>query len=624
MKLSPYWIRLALPAGIAALYFAANTYSASESLRPYSVQMHLHGSMSEGSGSMRGANVQAKRIGLDVLWWTDHDWRIAYHTYADGYDFEADGLSATRPVPHGEGDEMQVDLSPHPSNAPVVDPIARISAERASEGKKSLELAATSSGKALPDLGAAIPDPNADGEGGGRGKRRPQAIGPYQGLFYTIDASRRRFKRSLASNVTVDLSVWPDFDPASDRMAALRIDLSQQPPDLAQGTLFYVFTGATDADLHKLEGPHRKFVRLPFQPREWNHVTLHLTDDARKLELGGGDNALVEASFGVLTSGPRAHAFFDDYRIAHKLKSEPLREEGRRMASALQKEFGTTNYVSQELSYQAHLNPFGDRVPMIDYVKHPAGLSPKETVDFVHANGGVCSLNHIFGTSRAPKGVDVDDPKSAKQFEEKRLQDLISSRAYGVDILEVGYPKRVLPMASFLRMWDGLSNAGVYVVADGISDTHTSNGGWMSGNNFVTWIWARSKSIPDLVDGLRRGAAYFGDPVQYKGEMRLTTDDGHSMGQIVVGGKASHQVAISITGLPAGSKVRTVLSGKYGEDFTAAGKFEKSLTLDTARQGFFRVEVYTAQGKPLVFSNPIFFAREGSEGVSAYKRAACK
>jgi hypothetical protein len=220
--------------------------------------------------------------------------------------------------------------------------------------------------------------------------------------------------------------------------------------------------------------------------------------------------------------------------------------------------------------------------------------------------------------------VDVDDPKQARAFEEKRMHDLIASRCYGVDILEVGYPQRVLPMPSFLRVWDGLSNAGIYIVADGISDTHTSNGGWMSGNNFVTWVWARSKSITDLVDGLRRGAAYFGDPVQYKGEMRLTTDDGHTMGQVVVGGKTSHKVTVSITGLPAGAKVRPVISGQYGEDSTVTGTFEKTVAVDSSKPGFFRVEVYTAGGKPLVFSNPIYFARAGAEGISAYKRASCK
>ena len=630
-RISLYCIRLALPALAAALYFAVNMHSAPEMLRPYSVQMHLHGSMSEGTGSMRGANVQAKKLGLDVLWWTDHDWRIAYHTYADGYDFESEGLSAARPVPYPkgtdpklvEGEEMQVDLTPHPSNAPVVDPVARISRERASQGTRSLEIAATSSGKALPDPGAALPDANADGEGGGRGRRRPQAVGSYQGFFYAIDASRRRFKRSLASDVTVEIAIWPDFDAAADRMAGVRFDLSQQPPDLAQGTLFYVLTGATEADLHKIEGPHRRFVKLAFRPREWNHFTLHLSDDARRLELGGGDNALVEASFGVLTSGPRARAFFDDYRITHKSQGEALRGEARKMAAALQKEFGTINYVSQELSYQAHLNPFGEHVPMIDYMKNPRGLSPEETVNFVHANGGICSLNHIFGTTRAPRGVDVDNPESARQFEEKRMQALIAAKCYGVDILEVGYPVRVLPMTSFLRVWDALSNAGVYVVADGVSDTHTSNGGWFTGNNFVTWVWARSKSIADLVDGLRRGAAYFGDPVKYKGELRLTTGDGHSMGQVVVGGKTSHEVRVAITGLPAGSKVRTVKSGKYGEDFTASGTFEHRFAVATDAPGFFRVEVYTAEGKPLVFSNPIYFARDG-KAANGYKRAVCR
>jgi hypothetical protein len=36
------------------------------------------------------------------------------------------------------------------------------------------------------------------------------------------------------------------------------------------------------------------------------------------------------------------------------------------------------------------------------------------------------------------------------------------------------------------------------------------------------------------------------------------------------------------------------------------------------------VEVYTAEGKPLVFSNPIYFAQRGVQGINAYKRAVCK
>ncbi len=634
MKLSSrYWIRLMLPVGMAVMYFAVKVHSEPASLKPFSVQMHLHGSMSEGPGSMRGANVQAKKIGLDVLWWTDHDWRIAYHSYADGYDFEADGLSATRPVPYPpgtdlklvEGEEMQVDLTPHPGNAKVVDPIARITAETASQGSKSLEIAATSSGKIAASKGPDIPDPNDDGEGRPRGKKAAAVIGDYQSYFYTIDASRRRMKRSLASRVTLDISIWPDFDATSDSMAGLRIDLSQQPPDMQQGSLFYVLTGKSAAALKPLETASRKFVPLTFKPRQWNHYKLNLTEDAERLNLGGTDNSLVDASFGVLSRGARTRALFDDYHITHQIKSEELRAEERRMAAHLEKEFGTTNYVSQELSYQAHLNPFGEHVQMIDYIKNPLGLNPRETVDFVHANGGVVSVNHIFGTSRAPKGVDVDDPVQARKYEEKRQQNLLNERMYGADILEVGYPVRVLPMTSFLRVWDSLSRAGIYVMADGVSDTHTSNGGWFSGNNFVTWIWASSKSIPDLVDGLHRGAAYFGDPQLFHGRLQLTTDDGHRMGQVAVGKKASHNVLISIEGLPAGAKVRAVTAGQYSGDFAGAGPtFSRSVAVDTRSATFFRVEVYTAENKPLVFSNAIYFTPNDGEKIDAYKRTACK
>ena len=384
--------------------------------------------------------------------------------------------------------------------------------------------------------------------------------------------------------MTVDISVWPDFEAASDRMAAVRFDLSQQPPDMAQGALFYVLGGPDDAELRKLEGPHRKFVRLDFQPRQWNHFTLHLTEDARRLELGGDDNSLADASFGVLSSGPRAHAFFDDYRIAHKIQSEALRAEARRMAAALQKEFGTINYVSQELSYQAHLNPFGEHVPMIDYVKHPAGLDPKATVDFVHANGGVCSLNHIFGTTRAPRGVDVDDPESARKFEEKRMQDLIASRCFGVDILEVGYPVRVLPMTSFLRVWDGLamrastwwptaSAIPTRQTAAGLPAITSSPGSGRGRNRSPTW-WTAAP---------RRGVLRRSGEVQG----RAAVDHGGRppMGQVVVGGKASHRVNISIGAIAGGRKgadrelgplrrrlhsgrrhVRPVGAGGYGED----------------------------------------------------------
>ena len=596
------WIRLTLPIGIAAIFFlsvrAGNQPAAA---RAVSVQMHVHASMSEGNGSWRAANVHAKKIGLDVLWWSDHDWRMAYHTYNRAFGFEGPGLTTPVPTYYEPGtdlnataknERMTITLAPHKLNGNVKDAIARTTTERATEGMRSLEMAAA-----------------------------PAASG-WQPYFYEIDATRRTMKRSLASNVKLSFAVFAD---AGEQAAAVRVDLSQQPPDMKAGAIYYVLTQATDADVKTLEDAHTKVVRLGFQPGSWNRVTVDVTRDAERLQLGGIDNAIVAVSFGVLTRGSVARAFFDDYVIHHELQGEALRDAARAMAARYQKEYGVINYVGQELSFQAHMNPIGERVPMIDHVKNPAGLNARETSDFVHANGGVLSLNHIFGTNQPPPGFNTKDPDSVRALEDARIRELTESRVYGADILEVGYPTRVLPMASFLRVWDALSAAGVDVVGNGISDTHGSVAGWYDGNNFISWVWTRSASRADIVDGFRRGDVYFGDPAQFKGTLTLTTNDGHRMGSVVVTKKPEHVVNVKIEGLPAGARVRTVINGQPGaEETPGRPMFEKKVRVDTSTQAFLRVEAYTAEGRPLVFSNPIYFRTDEGGTVSTYKRVLCQ
>jgi hypothetical protein len=597
------WMRLVLPIGLAAVFvFSVRARTQPGPLRPISVQMHVHASMSEGNGSWRAANVHAKKIGLDVLWWSDHDWRMSYHTYNRAFGFEGPDLATSVPTYYEPGtdlnaaagnERMTITLAPHNLNGSVKDAIARTTMERAVEGTRSFEVAAAAAGPG------------------------------WQPYFYEIDATRRTMKRSLASKVTLSFAAFADA--GGDVMAAVRVDLSQQPPDMKAGAIYYVLTRAADADLKTLEDAHTKIIRLPFEPGAWNRVTVDVTRDADRLQLGGIDNAIAAVSFGVLTRGPLARAFFDDYRIHHQLQGEALRDEARAMAARYQAEYGVINYVGQELSFAAHMNPLGERVPMIDHVKHPAGLTARETSEFVHANGGILSLNHIFGTNRPPPELNPADPDSVRRFEDARIRDLTESRVYGADILEVGYPTRVLPMKSFLRVWDALSAAGIDVVGNGISDTHGSVAGWYNGNNFVSWVWTRSASMADIVDGFRRGDVYFGDPVQFKGSLMLTTDDGHRMGSVVVTKKPEHRVNVKIEGLPAGARVRVVTNGQAGADEApGAPLFEKQLRLDTSVPAFLRVEAYTAEGRPLVFSNPIYFRSEPGGTISSYKRVICQ
>ena len=54
---------------------------AADGTSAYSLAMHVHSSFSEYDGSMESQLFQAATNSVDVLWWTDHDWRM------DGLDY---------------------------------------------------------------------------------------------------------------------------------------------------------------------------------------------------------------------------------------------------------------------------------------------------------------------------------------------------------------------------------------------------------------------------------------------------------------------------------------------------------------------------------------------------------
>jgi hypothetical protein len=56
---------------------------------PVSMAMHIHGSFSEGIASMDAHLEQARRNGVDVIWWTDHDFRREAHGYRQAIDSTA-------------------------------------------------------------------------------------------------------------------------------------------------------------------------------------------------------------------------------------------------------------------------------------------------------------------------------------------------------------------------------------------------------------------------------------------------------------------------------------------------------------------------------------------------------
>src|SRR6185436_3651171 len=82
------WFRLAfLAAGLALAVHACRHDPAAK--RAYSVQLHLHGPFSEGDGSIDSHSFEASDVGCDVVWWSEHDFRLLDYGLVSHFGFEA-------------------------------------------------------------------------------------------------------------------------------------------------------------------------------------------------------------------------------------------------------------------------------------------------------------------------------------------------------------------------------------------------------------------------------------------------------------------------------------------------------------------------------------------------------
>jgi hypothetical protein len=231
---------------------------------------------------------------------------------------------------------------------------------------------------------------------------------------------------------------------------------------------------------------------------------------------------------------------------------------------------------------------------------------------------------------------------------------LLETKALGADLLEAGYLYRgVGSLDDHLRLWDLALANGIRLVGDGTTDSH--GGVWgpdMIPNPFATWIWAASPSAADLMNGMRRGHVAFGDPFAWKSDFIFLASPASGGGRGRSAGGAGGAVMMGDTlVVPAGSAVETwaeitpargdveivqvLVRIKPGREVEAARSKAPSLIgASPTEQGqaksvggnavadagwqpyrfrtvvgdscYVRLEVRARDGRPLVFSNPIY------------------
>jgi hypothetical protein len=594
---------------LLALY-AASSGGAAE--RAFATQLHLHGPFSAAAGSVESHLAQAREAGVDVVWWSENDFRLAGYRHVTSFSFDGE----SEPIDRGEAWSASAPGERELSKAlrargrgigkqqhrPGEETErAELTLERSRDGSSSLLL-------------------GQSGEGALNFRKSSRRFVAGRGLH----------QRPLSAGVRLRLAVLP-LEVDLDGRGYVELQLSEH----ARGRHRVRYFLSNDTDRPWREGG-TYFVPVPFRPGEWNELVLELTRDAvAGFEGAGRDNALLQLELGVeARAQARPTVQFDDLRIevdAHgpemlALQRELLDDVGRAFA-------GVRQYQGLELScWSTHLTELGPTAVLPDYDRYLAesGYLSEEpgrldeagfrayvaerAVREAHERGALVAYNHPFGVS--------DD---ARLEPAAVLAQLAQRRLHGADLLEVGYRERGgRTLAEHLWLWDRLAERGLFPVGLGASDSDGARREPRDAplNNFVTWILAQSDERPDLLAGLARGRAWFGDPTRYDGTLDLTTARGFRMGQIVLTDREAVVVEVSLTGLEARDEVRVVEPSGPVAMLEANGAQLRREHPVQALPGFVRVELLGDDGEPRVLSNPIHFLREAPQGGIPPARAA--
>ncbi len=522
--------------------------------------MHLHTCHQPGA-SMESQIYRAHELGMQYIRISDHDVRTGPKQLpADDFDF-------TRGV-------MEID-----------------------EGSRRFRR-----WEHAPDSPETLPEVRFDGKAMGVSAPAGAPVPDWETMSrLQLFASGKRHTVSLLAEVTLQLTLR--FVPTADTRLILDIRLSQRPPEMIPGHLWYVL-----GELPERLPPHTACISLPGD----GAVTLPLSQDVPKA-LGGEDNVFDTV---ILTlqrkNGAAVSMEIEALRIAHRLGFEAVVQKQRALAAEIGASYGVHPFVTTEISDAGnHKGCLSTCVPVLDYAAAGYQITNMEAVRHVQRHGGIFAWNHPFEVYKRQTFL----PGELEALIPRHAAELIANRVYGASAMEIGFVESRPPftLQHHLRLWDLLSLAGIFITGYGDSDSHDSRIGWFDGNNFVAWIAAPEDCtfpVPEqaFLDSLEAGRVFTGDPARFDGRLCFTTRDGAQMG--TVHKDRAVELTFSCWG-KAGWQCRIILDGVCEQAFPLTGGFfSHDFTLETRHTvSFARCELYDETGRCISLTNPVYVVR---------------
>jgi hypothetical protein len=478
--------------------------------------MHIHNSFSEGLASLQASMAEAVRSGVDVLWPTNHDWRMSAQGYRQVQSFDSMQGGTEGPNPGWIFHLQSTGKLAKKVGIIVTSPVS--SADPSSKG--SLHVAAT-------------------------GKNAPLA----SVYVYAQTNKARQNQRANITGQTLTIDVLPT-SISPDAWLEIPVNLSYRPAMNGRPAgvyqLCYRF-GTAPASRSTDSGGLRGIINVPVPTAQWSTVLLDLEADAAALwpDVNAKDNALSDIWFGASSQNRApAEGYFDYLRFSRDTAGDKALQVLDELIGSLGPMYpNLTVHRGLEISlFDPHSNWFGGDQHLPDYHAlvgdqvHPAANDnfTSQMSDLIHQSGGLSSVNHPFGTSETQQ--PLLSPSAQAALVAKTAAHYIGNRAYRCDIIEAGYQQRGgVDLDGHLELADIMTRNGIWLTYNGVSDDHNAQvGNWTTDiNQFATVTWAQSVQMSDLLAAIAAGRAFCRE-LGTTGSFDTTVDDIVPMGAISV------------------------------------------------------------------------------------------
>ncbi len=570
---------------------------------PLRMAMHIHASFSEGSGSMQAHLAEAERTGVDVIWWTEHDHRMVARNYLNDVHFNgmtewSDPVTLTwRPSSSGS-------LSSQPTPSIVSQPVSPTD-----PGGRALRMTALSSGTL----------------GGTR----------------TLTADPRNYALNTSiDGTTITMDVRP-IDVGEDAWVDVVVETSYRPSIAGRPAgryrVRYRIGGGRPVGTVVETEPLNGLIVLGPKVAKWTTITLDPVSDFAQLwpHIDFRDAALTTFSFAATSrNSARSTVVVDGLHFNRIRKGANAVLDVQRELMAHYTLMYPTVVQRQgvELSQSTpHLNWFGD--PDIWPAADPANYDVALAIAKIHDAGGVASYNHPYGSSGGPFST------SARTSKRRAMSStMVAERAFGADIVEVGYAggRAGMAQSDYIALWDVMSRNLVFATGTGVTDDHRGEDWTGQQWRHVTGVWAPSTDVSDLQWALRAGRAWFYDPAAYTGTLDVVGAGFVPMGSAGLVNADKSTLKIHATSVPSNWSI-LVVSGAADEAGTGAldpavstrtyaasdlVNDEIKVKVSSGVSKFYRVMLRDPGGNIYAYSNPLWLLRSMPQATIPEERLA--